>query len=130
MSKLLHSEQQLLRDWAFQVEGMFNNAGTYQVGSSLLSSPATTHRDVDVRTMLDTKDFKRLQAIVDIDRLNLAISLWGQKVTGMPIDFQIQDAEYANKVHKGPRSAVGIGTIAKGDGYDPNKPNKAKKAST
>ena len=120
MSKLLHSEQQLLRDWTVHVAELFNGEDCYQVGSSLWYGPAKnkTHRDVDLRVMLDTKDFKKLQKIVNIDRLNLAVSLWGQKVTGLPIDFQVQDVKYANKHHKGMRSAVSIGGIAKGDGYE------------
>jgi hypothetical protein len=116
MSKLLHSDQQLLLDWAKNVVQLFNGEMCYQVGSSELKS---TYRDIDVRTMLGIKEFKKLSRVVNIDRLNLAISLWGQKVTGLPIDFQIQDKEYANKNHSGPRSAIGIGIVAKGDGYDP-----------
>lgn len=118
MSKLLHSEQQLLRDWARYVEELFNGAGAYHVGSSMSVSKVKTHRDIDVRTMLDTKDFKKLQKIVNIDRLSVAVSIWGQKVTGLPIDFQVQDVEYANANHKGYRSAIGIGGIAKGDGHE------------
>jgi hypothetical protein len=118
MSKLLHTEQQLLHDWAVQVVQLFNGEMCYQVGSSMVYGK---YRDVDVRTMLDAKDFKKLQKLVNVDRLNLAISLWGQKVTGMPIDFQVQDVEYANVHHTGMRSAVGIGGIAKGDGYADTK---------
>lgn len=122
MSKLLHSDQQLLLDFAVQVKGMFNGRMCYQVGSSL---SAATHRDIDLRVMLKTEDFEELRRIVNIDRLNLAVSLWGQKVTGLPIDFQVQDAEYANANHVGFRSAVGIGDIAAGDGYCaiPPQPN-------
>lgn len=113
MAKLLHSEQQLLRDWAPLVKQMFNGEMCYQVGSSLTDKE---HRDIDVRTMLDSKDFKKLASVVDIDRLNMAISIWGQKVTGLPIDFQVQDILFANEQHAGMRSAIGIGGIAKGDG--------------
>ena len=118
MSKLLHSEQQLLFDWARNVVDLFNGVMCYQVGSSVTASGTPTHRDVDIRTMLKSDDFWDLQRIVDINRLNLAISLWGQKVTGMPIDFQVQDVEYANAHHNGFRSAVGIKGVADGDGYD------------
>lgn len=117
MSKLLHSEQQLLHDWAVQVVEMFNDEMAYQVGTSLTLNPAKSHRDVDIRVMLKPKDFKELQRIVNIDRLNLTISLWGQKVTGLPIDFQVQNVEYANEHHSGMRSAIGIGGVAQGDGY-------------
>lgn len=114
MSKLLHSEQQLLHDWAAQLRELFNGEMNYQVGSSVNED---THRDIDVRVMLNPKDFKKLLKIVDIDRLNLAVSLWGQKVTGLPIDFQVQDTDYANEHHSGVRNAIGIAGIARGDGY-------------
>ncbi|CAB4152196.1 hypothetical protein UFOVP585_61, partial [uncultured Caudovirales phage] len=90
----------------------------YQVGTSLSLSESKTHRDVDVRIMLDTKEFKTLQKIVNVDRLSVAVSIWGQKVTGLPIDFQIQDTEYANVHHNGYRSAIGVGGVARGDGHD------------
>ena len=119
MSKLLHSEQQLLADWAVQLEQLFNGETCYQVGSSVTSIESDKpHRDVDMRVMLDHKDFEKLRKIVNIDRLSVAVSVWGQKVTGMPIDFQVQDVDYANKHHKGVRSAVGLRGIAKGDGYE------------
>ena len=124
MGELLHSEQQLLADWAILVNEMFgeDSFGPYQVGSTVGSeNKKKPHRDVDLRVMLPTKDFKKLQKIMNVDRLNLSISLWGQKVTGMPIDFQVQDQDYANKHHTGKgklRSAVWIIGIAKGDGYE------------
>lgn len=93
---------------------MFNGAMCYQVGSSLEGE----YRDIDVRTMLEDEDFKVLKKLVDIDRLNMTVSIWGQKATGMPIDFQVQDREYANKAHKGLRNAIGIGAVAKGDGCE------------
>jgi len=102
---------------------------------STLSSKAKTHRDVDVRVLLDTKDFKKLQKLVDIDRLSLTVSLWGQEVTGMPIDFQVQDRDYANEKYGRAtgnyRSALAISGVIKGDGYDhsptPKKPNPIEK---
>lgn len=115
MSKLLHSEQQLLRDFAPLVRELFNGEMCYQVGSSMHKDKQ--HRDIDLRVMLEPKEFKKLQKLVNVDRLNMAVSLWGQKVTGLPIDFQVQDQDYANEHHTGYRSAVGIGGIAKGDGY-------------
>jgi hypothetical protein len=119
MSKLLHTEQQLLSDFVVYVEQLFNGEACYQVGSSVASNRSKEPpRDVDLRVMLPTKQFKQLQKLVNIDRFGVAVSLWGQKVTGMPIDFQIQDVEYANKHHNGVRSAVGIRGIAKGDGYE------------
>lgn len=118
MAKLLHSDQQLLSDWAQKVVELFNDTMCYHVGSSMLSSDVSEFRDVDIRTMLDHEDFLVLQKIVNIDYLNLAVSLWGQKVTGLPIDFQVQDRDYVNEKHKGSRSAVGLRIVHKGDGYE------------
>jgi len=130
MGKLLHSEQQLLKDFAPLVVDMFHGEMVYHVGSSVMSNRNDKpHRDVDIRVMLDSKKFKELQMLVDIDRLSMVISVWGQQVTGLPIDFQVQDVTYANEKHSGVRSAVGIGGVAKGDGYDPNKPNKPKRTA-
>lgn len=124
MSKLLHSQQQLLVDWADNLRGMFNEVMVYQVGTSLdlVKKP---YRDVDVRVMLEPKDFKKLKQLVNVDRLNLAVSVWGQQVTGLPIDFQVQDRIYANKTHKGHRSAIGIRRAPiLGDGQPkPTNPN-------
>lgn len=118
MSKLLHSDQQLLIDWTEDLVTMFNGEMAYQVGSSLMQNEAASHRDIDIRVMLDHDAFKALSEVVNIDRLSLTVSLWGQKVTGLPIDFQVQETEYANEHHEGGRSAIGIGRVAKGDGHD------------
>lgn len=113
MSKLLHTDQQLLCDWAKLVVELFNGTMCYQVGSSTTDEP---HRDIDIRTMLETADFNTLNGQLNIDRFNLAVSLWGQKVTGLPIDFQVQDREWANDKYPGKhRNAVGMGMLAVGD---------------
>lgn len=113
MSKLLHSDQQLLRDWAKHVVELFNGTMCYQVGSS---TGDEVHRDIDIRVMLKVADFNSLKRQLDIDRLNLVVSLWGQCITGLPIDFQVQEINWANKKYAGKRrSAVGVGFIAKGD---------------
>ena len=134
MGKLLHSEQQLLRDWSKEITQMFNDEMAYQVGTSLTANKSKTHRDVDIRIMLDTKAFWKLAKIVDINRLNLVISLYGQRVTGLPIDFQVQDQNYANEHHSAEqgklRSAVGIGGVPHGDGYDKKKMESQRKERT
>lgn len=113
MSKLLHSDQQLLRDWAKLVKEMFNGKMCYQVGSSMTDKQ---YRDIDIRTMLEPKDLSALEKLINIDRLNLVISLWGKQATGLPIDFQVQDSLWANdKYPDQPRSAVGMGVTVKGD---------------
>lgn len=83
----------------------------YHVGSSLISKK---WRDVDVRLMLDDKRYKedgygnpdyphdnaKWQAMV------LAFSALGKEMTGLPIDFQIQQQSDGNKKYKGRRSAL------------------------
>lgn len=105
---LLISEYRILNDWCCLVKTMFeddSHYGLYLVGSVLCRPD---HRDVDIRLILPDEVFaahyasaaKRLY-------LNLAVSLWGQKVTGLPIDFQIQDRTRANERYPGQRNAIG-----------------------
>ena len=83
----------------------------YQVGSSL---SAPTWRDVDVRIMLDDEKYAAL-GFGDPTRphengrwcaYTLAFCAIGRQITGLPIDFQIQDTTTANGQHKGQRSAL------------------------
>lgn len=104
-SPLLMSENLLLRDWARRVRKMFLDKMPYQVGSSLTDRG---YRDVDVRVLLIEKQYKSLEENIDLERLNLCISLWGQKVTGLPIDFQVQEVKSANLEFDKPRSAIGM----------------------
>jgi hypothetical protein len=74
----------------------------YHVGSSLYSK---TWRDVDVRLMLDSDEFHNLfpgyadagQRDAKWSLLCAAISELGKRLTGLPIDFQIQAADEANE---------------------------------
>jgi hypothetical protein len=74
----------------------------YQVGSS---TKGKTWRDVDVRLMLDDDAFHALfpgyraahQRDAKWSLLCAAISELGKRLTGLPIDFQIQPATEANK---------------------------------
>lgn len=99
----------LVRD-AFAGED--GHVGVYQVGSSLAT---TVWRDVDVRVMLDDDVYRarfgdpahphedpRWVATV------LAFSALGREMTGLPIDFQVQDTTTTNEKDAGPRSAIGI----------------------
>lgn len=76
----------------------------YLVGSAV-TGPGW--RDVDVRLILDDVTFASLAAILDVNRLNLAMSLWGQQATGLPIDFQVQSMTDANSID-GPRHPIGM----------------------
>lgn len=106
---ILHTDQKLLHDWARVVHDLFQlkNYGPYHVGSSL---ERKDYRDVDLRVIMPDKDFDRLSKMVDIEMLGIAISLWGQKATGLPIDYQIQRMTDANREYEGKqRNAVWIG---------------------
>jgi hypothetical protein len=94
------TELPLLRAWGHEVKLMFGEM-PYQVGSSLTRRG---WRDVDVRLMLDMEKYDSLLASgIDIYYLNLSVSLWGQRMTGLPIDFQVQDAFSADIDYDGER---------------------------
>ena len=84
----------------------------YQVGSSLESK--TGWRDVDVRVILSDADYERLGFGDPVNphcnakwvALVLAFSTLGREMTGLPIDFQIQQQTLANKQPHGKRSAL------------------------
>lgn len=101
------SDMELLSDWGRHLYAAFHFEHTpYHVGSSLVRPD---WRDVDVRVMVPDDVYAQYDALFDLRRLNLALSLWGQKVTGLPIDCQVQsitegNGEYGDKR----RSALGI----------------------
>lgn len=102
------TDRRILESWAERLRETFPTelGGPFHVGSSLTSRE---WRDVDLVTILDDAEFDALAAVVDIDDLNLAFSLWGQRVTGLPIDFKVQRQTDANEEFPGVRSAIGIG---------------------
>jgi hypothetical protein len=77
----------------------------YHVGSSLTSE---TWRDVDVRIMLDAEKYKAWglgdpknpHANCKWVALTMAFSELGRKMTGLPIDFQVQETEWANNEYR------------------------------
>lgn len=84
----------------------------YHVGSSLYRRD---WRDVDVRLIMHDEDFlaefgeqtdwrenRRLAAV------NTAWSALGEQVTGLPIDFQIDQMTEANALYDGRRHALGL----------------------
>ena len=95
----------LLDQWGRQLQEAFGET-PYLVGS--VARAADNWRDVDVR-MLDSLSASSLGRRT----LNVALSLWGRQITGLPIDFQFQGEEefhsYANEVRNplGPRSKTG-----------------------
>lgn len=93
----------------------------YQVGSSLNGE---TWRDVDIRIMFDTEEYQKWgfgdpespHTNAKWVAFTMAFSLLGQKITGLPIDFQIQDTDWANKKYDRPhhsRSALFLYKLAK-----------------
>ena len=85
----------------------------YLVGSVLKT---TKFRDVDIRLILSDKDYKKMglgkpgseHQNLKWVALCLAFSALGEKITGLPIDFQIQQQTYANTTFKGSRSCIGL----------------------
>ena len=83
----------------------------YSVGSS---TERKDWRDVDVVCIMDDDKFYEMfpQGGDGIDMkwhgYCIAISCWGQRVTGLPIDFKIQGQTMANEAHKGRREAIGL----------------------
>ncbi len=85
----------------------------YLVGSAMRSKK---WRDVDVRLILDDKTYAKMKLGDPKDphrngkwvALCWAFSELGRSMTGLPIDFQIQQQSHANEKHKGRRSAIGL----------------------
>jgi hypothetical protein len=78
----------------------------YHVGSSLRRKRGW--RDVDVRILMDDKTYAAM-GFGEPDRpqdsakwvaLTLAFTALGRQMTGLPIDFQIQQRTYANETFK------------------------------
>ena len=88
--------------------------GVFLVGSSLYRKD---YRDVDVRMMLYKEDFRRLfpeapknpQGNYTWDLICVSISDLLARQTGLPIDFQIQEMDWANE--KFPSSEHGRNAI-------------------
>jgi hypothetical protein len=102
--------QLLLEQFGAQLAAAFGEVA-YQVGSSLST---TAFRDVDVRVMLDDAQYEAM-GLGDPDRPHenarwvayaLAFSALGRQMTGLPVDFQLQQTSHANAHDDGPRSAL------------------------
>lgn len=74
----------------------------YLVGSA---SRGKQWRDIDVRLILDDEKYEELFGMVDhpyqrtkkLNSLTMAFCELGRKLTGLPIDFQIQKQSIANR---------------------------------
>lgn len=84
-------------------------AVAYLVGSAFRGK---AWRDVDVRVLIDDEEYAGM-GLGDPGRGNakwaalcLAFSELGRQMTGLPIDFQIQQRSHANDAHGGPRQPL------------------------
>lgn len=104
-----------LQEFGEHVHAAFG-AVAYHVGSSLRSSLREKQgwRDVDVRLILPDDEYESA-GYGDPERTHdnakwvstvLAWSAFGRALTGLPIDFQIQQRTHANAKNDGPRSAL------------------------
>ncbi len=64
----------------------------HQLGVTICGSSLERddYRDVDIRVILENNHYQALSDHLDIDDLNALLSRWGQQVTGLPIDCQLQ----------------------------------------
>lgn len=83
------------------------------------------YRDVDVRLMLEDEHYARLADAVPVALLNLALTAYLRSMTGLPVDFQVQQRSAANELHPGAaaRNPLGLRPLEhfRGDGA-PIKP--------
>lgn len=103
----------LLDEFGSQVWSAFGEM-PYLVGSAMRSKD---WRDVDVRLILDDDKYEELGLGEPHDphtngkwvSLCLAYAALGKSLTGLPIDFQIQQRTFANMKFKGkPRNPIGM----------------------
>lgn len=91
----------LLDEFGYHVHAAFGHH-PYHVGSSVFNK---TWRDVDVRLILEDEEYacmglgdpKRPHENSKWVALTLAFSALGKAMTGLPIDFQIQQQSHANE---------------------------------
>lgn len=87
----------------------------YLVGSALRT---TGWRDVDVRLILADDEYESQFGVLTRpyclnprwNAMCLAFSALGERMTGLPIDFQIQQRTEANECNSGPRHSLGHAT--------------------
>lgn len=100
----------LLDQWGRQMREAFpgDTGGPYLVGS--VARAEAVWRDVDVRHLL-TDPFLLDGPQPRLRTLNVALTLWGRQVTGLPLDFQFQTPEEFHSYDGERRSAIGIGGV-------------------
>ena len=105
---------ELHRFGAYVIDVFPDALGVYQVGSSLQRAD---YRDVDVRAIFRDEDFERLFGPLTDPRYQnarwnahcIAWTHFGQSITGLLIDFQIDQMTWANELYPGAgkRNALG-----------------------
>jgi hypothetical protein len=106
-------EGHLLKLFGMEVRQGFGHTA-YQVGSSLTQKSGW--RDVDVRLLLPDDEYAVYfgdpstpeHESLRLMSWNLAWTMLGRKLTGLPIDFQIQQITLANDEFDGVRSALRV----------------------
>lgn len=107
-SYLLLADFERLEEWCRLVSEVFDGDVPYLVGSV---NQRPDFRDVDLRLILadDAFDAQFGARPVKVRMLNRAISTWGQRETGLPIDFQVQRQTEANAAYGGDfRNPMGL----------------------
>lgn len=103
---LIQSDFDRLEDWCRMIYAIFGRP-PYLVGSA---TERADFRDVDVRVMLPDEAFDSVfrGRLEPVRFLNRGLSVWGQRETGLPIDFQVQ--RYSNAVAEftKPRNPMGV----------------------
>lgn len=96
-----------VEEWCRSVFTLFDGNVPYMVGSV---NRHPDFRDVDIRLLVDDDVFAANWSDPIKHRLiNRAISTWGQRETGLPIDFQVQERTAANEQFEGEfRNPMGI----------------------
>lgn len=99
-----------LEEFGSQVWSAFGHP-PYLVGSVLRGRD---WHDVDVRLILPDDEWEAMglgkpgRHGAKWSALCMAFAALGHKMTGLPIDFQIQQQTHANKVYDGPRFSLGL----------------------
>ncbi len=101
------TEQWILRRFGLLLRETFPTArAIVHVGSSIVRQD---WRDVDVRIMLVNDDYEMVATVADVKALNVALSVWGQQFTRLPIDCQLQsEREHRTHSNKPLRSIGGL----------------------
>lgn len=94
----------LLDQWGRQIYEAFG-VRPYLVGS--VARAEDNWRDVDLRIEI-TDAMSVALSPLGVRTINLAISLWGRQVTGLPIDFQFQSPAEFDQFGSEARNPMGV----------------------